>query len=99
VIDWEVLFAQSPIDVNSPHDAAGALMGIRDAIKSVTAGGSVTVQSFDAEEQQKRSERNKRKRMRRWRVAGNSEDPPTSVDRALVRIERINRAARNRLGF
>jgi hypothetical protein len=99
VIDWEVVFAQAPINVNSFHDAAGAIMDIRTAIQSVLTGRkAVPVESFDGERQRKRRSRNERRRL----DAGESPEIRRTIQQVLIAFlcwaERLSRQIKHRFG-
>jgi hypothetical protein len=93
VLDWEPLIARSSTTRYGIHHVADALRDIDSAIKRVTTrGGAIAVEGFDRDEERKRARRDRRRRERRYRVAGNSEDPASPLDRVLVKAEKtLNR--------
>jgi hypothetical protein len=100
VLDWETLIARGSQTRYGIHHIANSLQDIRNAIGRVaTGGGSITVESFDGNELRKKAKRNNRKRERRSRVAGNSDDTASALDRVLVRADRASDRLRSRTGL
>lgn len=96
VIDWQVLFAQAPINVNSPHDAAGALMDIRDVMKKASGSNGLMVAARDGDKLARRDRRFWSGRARFHRV----EDGEASrLDKAIIRAEAWTRRQRRRLRY
>lgn len=100
VLDWEALIARGSQTRYGIHHVAHALQDISNGFRRVTTGGgSITVESFDGEEQREKAQRIRRRRERRFRVAGNSDRPATALDRVLVMAEDASDRIRSHLGF
>jgi hypothetical protein len=98
VLDWDTLIDRGSATRYGIHHVADALQDISTAIRSVTSGGtSIPVQNFDGERQRRNATRDDRRRQRRYRVAGNSGDRPSALDRILVKTEKASKRLLGRL--
>jgi hypothetical protein len=96
-LDWGPLIDRGSQTKYGVHQVADALQDIRTTINRVTSGqGQVTVESFDRDSERKQNAKNRRKRLRRWRVAGNTQDDPSRLDHLLVRAEKLSERLKRR---
>jgi hypothetical protein len=95
VLDWEPLIARGGPTRYGIHQVADSLQDISTAIRGVTIGRtSIPVETFDGKTQRNEARRNRRRRERRFRVAGNSQDPPSRLDRVLVGAAKVTERAK-----